>query len=772
MINGISKIKSLRSFGIYENHTNVGCDEFVRFNLIYGWNGSGKSTLSRLFRSIENKSLNSLSYETPSFDIEYSTDGTNVNTLTQANIETNPLNVRTFNNDFIQENIDWSGTVKSILLVDKQKISERKQLDQKKNELKQKREESKSATKTASDLEAEINKFLSDTAKSIKISLKVIGTDDRKYLNYNKTSLEKLITSDPTGVSDTDSVLSEEDIVHHTKSASPVEKPKISLSISPIQTDFFESDFNALKALLQKTAVNEVIDFLKENPDVQTWVSTGISLHEKHESNECHFCGSTLTESRLTSLNNHFSEAFKLLKEEIAQADKYCKSLPEIDLPAVDSFFEEFQAAYKKAIAPLDEIRRKVSDIVKGWEDCLVQKTNDPFDVSMVVVNVPQSLIDEYNNAVESINACVKEHNDKSGNFQAVTATHKQALELHYAAEKVIDFDYDMKKKALKAEQDKAKKVSDEITAINTEVVRLESELSNESIAVDPFNDELAKFLGRTELKLEFDAKEKGYKISRNGTGKLANNLSEGEKTAIAFVYFVTKLKEHDNDIKETIVVVDDPVSSFDSNHLFHSYSFLKKHCENAKQLFVMTHNFSYFKLVRDWVLKKNKFPKGKDPIIKSRAYTIESTCDGVRKSKIVSAGGTLTEYNSEYHYLFSKLYSFKDKANLNLDEVYLCANLSRKLLESFLCFKLPKKRSNFRQLVDDGTRGYSDIKSEDVEKVYRFINKYSHNQEIELEDNADNLLGESPAILNTILDMVKTIDEHHYNEMEAVVTA
>ncbi|WP_274612438.1 AAA family ATPase, partial [Vibrio diabolicus] len=263
-----------------------------------------------------NKSLNSLSYETPSFDIEYSTDGTNVNTLTQANIETNPLNVRTFNNDFIQENIDWSGTVKSILLVDKQKISERKQLDQKKNELKQKREESKSATKTASDLEAEINKFLSDTAKSIKISLKVIGTDDRKYLNYNKTSLEKLITSDPTGVSDTDSVLSEEDIVHHTKSASPVEKPKISLLISPIQTDFFESDFNALKALMQKTAVNEVIDFFKENPDVQTWVSTGISLHEKHESNECHFCGSTLTESRLTSLNNHFSEAFKLLKEE------------------------------------------------------------------------------------------------------------------------------------------------------------------------------------------------------------------------------------------------------------------------------------------------------------------------------------------------------------------------------------------------------------------------------------------------------------------------
>lgn len=57
MINGINKIKSLRSFGIYENYINDGCDEFAKFNLIYGWNGSGKSTLSRLFRCIENKSL-------------------------------------------------------------------------------------------------------------------------------------------------------------------------------------------------------------------------------------------------------------------------------------------------------------------------------------------------------------------------------------------------------------------------------------------------------------------------------------------------------------------------------------------------------------------------------------------------------------------------------------------------------------------------------------------------------------------------------------------
>ena len=75
MINGISKLKSLRSFGIYENHDNTGCDEFAKFNLIYGWNGSGKSTLSRLFRCIENQTLDNTSYTESAFEIEYSLDG-------------------------------------------------------------------------------------------------------------------------------------------------------------------------------------------------------------------------------------------------------------------------------------------------------------------------------------------------------------------------------------------------------------------------------------------------------------------------------------------------------------------------------------------------------------------------------------------------------------------------------------------------------------------------------------------------------------------------
>lgn len=771
MINGISKIKSLRSFGIYENHINDGCDEFTKYNLIYGWNGSGKSTLSRLFRCIENKSLDGTNYTESAFEIEYSVDGQAQSVLTQQNLSQNQLNIRTFNNDFVRENIDWSGTVKSILLVDQQKIEERKQLDEQIKVLKLKEAASEKEAKRADDLDTEINKFLSRTAKSIKTNLKVIGTEDSKYLNYNKTSLENLIRSSSAEIVDPASVLTDEQILLHTKSASPVEKDKISFASNTIKQDYFESGFVAVTQLLNKSAVNEVIEFLKDNPDVQTWVFSGMSVHDKHKSEECHFCGNMIDESRLTSLNNHFSNEFKQLKQEITEAIKYCRDLPELSLPVVELFFDEFRPKYKEAVAPLERVTTEINSIVEQWRKCIDKKSKDPFDISQKIQSVNIELIEQYNKVIIDIAACIQKHNDKSGDFQAVTTTHKNALELHYAADEVIDFDYNEKLENRNTANSNVQKLNDETSEIKKEIHRLETELSNESIAVDAFNTELAKFIGRTELTLKFDVQQKGYRISRNGSDKNAQNLSEGEKTAIAFVYFATKLEEHDNDIKDTIVVIDDPVSSFDSNNLFHSYSFLKKYCEQSKQLFVMTHNFSYFKLVRDWMLKKNKM-RNQPPVIKARAYTIESKFDGVRQSKLVNARGSLTDYNSEYHYLFSKIYSLKNQQELNLDEVYLCANLSRKLLETFLCFKFPKKRSDFRQLVDDSVRHYPEIKPEDVEKVYRFINKYSHNQEIELENNVDNLLGESPAILNIILDIVKTIDEAHFTEMEIVATA
>lgn len=51
----ITSIDKLENLGIYNKIPPKRCQDFKRYNLIYGWNGSGKSTLSRLFDLLGDK---------------------------------------------------------------------------------------------------------------------------------------------------------------------------------------------------------------------------------------------------------------------------------------------------------------------------------------------------------------------------------------------------------------------------------------------------------------------------------------------------------------------------------------------------------------------------------------------------------------------------------------------------------------------------------------------------------------------------------------------
>ena len=107
----------------------------------------------------------------------------------------------------------------------------------------------------------------------------------------------------------------------------------------------------------------------------------------------------------------------------------------------------------------------------------------------------------------------------------------------------------------------------------NASINILEQKTSNIGKAIQKINKHLKEFFGREEIKLELDGDKNGYIIKRDG--KIAKNLSEGEKTAIAFSYFVVKVEEKEFKIKDGIIFIDDPISSFDSNFIYHTFSLI-----------------------------------------------------------------------------------------------------------------------------------------------------------------------------------------------------
>lgn len=766
----IVRINRLKQFGIFNDFNGTKIQTFGKYNLIYGWNGTGKSTLSNLFSCFELRSL------IPRFSAgQFSIALEDGSTITETTLPSSQLNIHVFNQRFIHENIDWDNSVKSILLIAKEKIDDLQKLEKLKGELQSKKKSHDEKLIDVKKQREALDKFLTNAAKKMKLGLQAVDTSDSYYLNYDRRKLSAFIQNNNEEIFKAESVLPDEKIIDLTNAAKPDQLPSITFSSTAIEPDYFKKAAARLRDLIGTTAVNQAIQRLTDNPDIREWVQTGLEIHKQHDSQSCEFCGSPFTQLRTEALAAHFSKEFTDFQSRLQSAATWIESqgAPINQVPAPTVFYKELSADLEKFQKEYTSAAEKINQQVQGWRKALKAKITDPAKTDIQISDVIEEDVTNFNEALKSIIALVDKHNNKTSNFKSETSKSKVKLELHFAAAEVQEFDYSGSEKNCNNLETEAKLDYKEIEKLDQEVVAIEALLSNETVGAKEFNDTLHRFIGRSELCLNFNQKKKGYEIIRNGIGEHDGNLSEGEKTAIAFVYFITKLKENGNNIKDTIVVVDDPVSSFDSNHLFHAYSFLRTQCTEAKQLFVLTHNFTYFKLVRDWFSGVNRNRSKKDKPENCFFYRLDAPPGSPRHSLLVDADDSLKNYGSEYHYIFKKLYEYRSHTTLNRDEAFLTANLARKLIESFFTFKYPKRRNDISQLMDVGLKDCTITTPELKEKIYRFINKYSHSDVIEItEESSENLAGESHSVIGNIFQWMEEVDKKHYDEMTQVATA
>ena len=74
---------------------------------------------------------------------------------------------------------------------------------------------------------------------------------------------------------------------------------------------------------------------------------------------------------------------------------------------------------------------------------------------------------------------------------------------------------------------------------MHLQITEIEKDIEEHRRPADELNTDICAYLGRKELTFEIQGT--GYQISRNGI--VAKNLSEGEKTAISFLYFLKSLR-------------------------------------------------------------------------------------------------------------------------------------------------------------------------------------------------------------------------------------
>ena len=228
-------------------------------------------------------------------------------------------------------------------------------------------------------------------------------------------------------------------------------------------------------------------------------------------------------------------------------------------------------------------------------------------------------------------------------------------------------------------------------------------------------------------------------------------------------MYFLKSLEANDFDLKTGVVVIDDPVSSLDANSLYSAFGFMKQRTANAGQLFVLTHNFTFFRQVLNWFRHLRAADKKN-----GRMYMLNTSyVDGKRAAVIEPLDPFLHQYESEYHYIFKRVHEEAQRPRgQGLESYYATPNLARRLLESFLAFRVPDVAGDLFHKLDS-------ISSDAAKKtrILRFLNTYSHSQRVVEPGHDPSVLSEAPAILQDVLALIKEADETHHDRMVAVIS-
>ena len=303
----------------------------------------------------------------------------------------------------------------------------------------------------------------------------------------------------------------------------------------------------------------------------------------------------------------HRSETLALLDRILnREVEDYQNNLRSLMIPLI---LETQYDAYSCVDAVLvEKIRlhiRLVNTAIGEHNDALMAKIGDPMG------NAAYEDSHKIGDALMALNALLSELEEKRLAFNKVIAdrkkTEKQLVVLndligHYS---IID-DY-----TRMVDQDKAQESDKELLfslktrekELRLEQKELDDQRKNYKLAVDQINQSLSYiYFSKTRFEVVLES-DQLYHLKVNGMPVTPDKISCGERNALALCYFFTEIaRETDFDkmySSEFLLVIDDPVSSFDMENRVGILSFLRfkinqilSSCVTSKIL-VMTHDLS-----------------------------------------------------------------------------------------------------------------------------------------------------------------------------------
>ncbi|MFP2997792.1 AAA family ATPase [Spongiivirga sp. MCCC 1A20706] len=769
----IERISIIEKFGVFNDfnwNRDSSLQDFKEKNVIYGWNYSGKTTLSRLFCSLRDKTIH-LDYPDAKFKLKLD----NNSEFNSEDLNSFSTVVFVFNKEYIDSKLTWDSRTElgePIAFDVGENTTIRTEIEILEEKI-QYAELRKDGTQTPIDTFNEFENWrFREESKSIRL---IISNNTIPFDKGHFKSTLNSITKD-----NIDSLIIGTD--------KEIEDLKVLANSTNDFQEFSEYEFeinlthlkSSVSALLQDEPTKDVvIDILENNKDLYKWVKEGLEFNENKDT--CSFCENPVTTDRITSLNNYFSNASKELRDKISKQreliEKEISSINALEIPKSKNDFTEkerenidlkiksFGLAKTNYILELNHLLQELS------------RKEDGNIFNSITLSDTNYELTELEDWFTSVNEIIQRHNSLISNFETERNDARNKLKKHLIANYLKNESYFDKKTKSENAQDWQKIYINYITSKSSVKQEKLDSLKTITKGKDELNKFIQKFLNRNDIKIDVTSEDKFILLRKS---RPARNLSEGEKTAIAFSYFLVQLESLGiNQMRNTIVFIDDPISSLDTNHISQVYSLINSYffrknidAENPekvincfKQLFISTHNFEFFSFLRDSTqLKKKKRRTNprtgeKEDVPNFGLYQIQKI--DTDNSILKGLGKALKRFKSEYIYLFSLIYQYKNEIE-NGGEVYdiLIPNALRRFLEIYTLMKIPNEpdsvENRITELVDDINN-------------FKTLNHFSHFTSFEKATRHDELIMVLPTACNELFKLLE-LDEKHFEALKKAI--
>jgi wobble nucleotide-excising tRNase len=765
----IKRIQYIKNFGVYKNYRHSGTlPDFNNKNMIYGWNYSGKTTLSRLFSFMENKKTNSEEFP----DIEFEIILENGTKIDQANIGAFPFNVRVFNSDFIKDNLRFDSDDKKMKGITFD-IGENAHL---RPLIVANEEYIAKARLKITDNSVFINRFNEFSASKFTNQARIIKNDHfNSLIEFNKGHLERLIGTKEEVLNN---IILDQAILIKIKadSISKNDKDKIDIGEYAIKLNDLIQKVSDFISKEPKAATQEEI--LDDDSDLYNWVRTGVRLHESKHLENCAFCKSDLTPERVMNLNTYFSNEAAVLKDEsvelINKINAEIEYFEKIDIrnKSKNDLNESLQSIFEDLVGEYSTVCKEYCSVLNQLKSIIEDKLTNSLFVAKTLPEMNTEVESILSKWITDVKKVFEEHNQIVENFKSNQDSARDSYKKHLVSKYLIDENYFEFKRKKEIEEKYHQIFNARILAKEIENKEYSDQLQSITAGKGELNRFIKMFLKREDIQI--DVTYDNHFVLKRGD-IIAKNLSEGEKTAIAFSHFMVMLDSlfESGKLLETIVFFDDPISSLDANHiaqitsLINSFFFRKgidpdnptKVIDCFLQLFVSTHNFEFYSFLRDAnnIKRKKKIQteQGTREVPACDSFFIKKVA--VDSSIIEKMPSSLASYKSEYIYLFSLIYDFfESDCSIQNPNYILMPNAVRRFLEIYTLIKLPGNKGEIDSRIVELVGDVNELK---------ILHHFSHFTSFEKATRHDELILRLPEVVADVFTLLGN-DMTHYESL------